>query len=118
MARRPTLLATMVLATGFGILGCADTSDDAAATEQEDAVRMFVAAEQVDCQGVAPMRCMQVRYSPDEPWQLFYDGITGFTYEPGYTYELLVRVDPVQNPPADHSSLRYDLIQVEAKIPA
>ncbi|WP_446221869.1 hypothetical protein ACTWPB_18570 [Nocardia sp. IBHARD005] len=51
-------------------------------------VRMFVAAEQVDCQGVAPMRCMQVR------------------------------VDPVENPPADHSSLRYDLIQVEAKTPA
>lgn len=118
MARRPTLLATIVLATAFGVLGCGDTSTDAVAAESGETVRMFVAADQVDCQGVAPMRCLQVRYSPDEPWQLFYDGITGFTYEPGYTYELVVRVDPVENPPADHSSRRYDLVRVEAKNPA
>ncbi|MET9214510.1 MULTISPECIES: DUF4377 domain-containing protein [unclassified Nocardia] len=96
------------------VLGCASPADDQPAPHDET-VRMLVAPEQVDCVGVAPMRCLQIRYAPDERWQLFYEGITGFTYEPGYAYELTVRVSPVDNPPADHSSRRYDLVSVDSK---
>ncbi|MEV0332784.1 DUF4377 domain-containing protein [Nocardia sp. NPDC050717] len=114
MTRRLPLLAA-VFAAGLGLAGCAtDTPADAT----DDTVRMYVAPEQADCVGVAPMRCLQVRYTPEEQWQLFYDSITGFTYEPGYLYELTVRVTPVENPPADHSSQRYDLVTVDAKTPA
>ncbi|MGS2809795.1 DUF4377 domain-containing protein [Nocardia sp. MW-W600-9] len=109
--RRLVLLGAVL---AVGILGCGSPADDQPEAKDET-VRMFVAPEQVDCVGVAPMRCLQIRYSPDERWQLFYEGIAGFTYEPGYAYELTVRVSPVDNPPADHSSRRYDLVRVDAK---
>ncbi|WP_316573980.1 DUF4377 domain-containing protein [Nocardia canadensis] len=99
-----------------GVLGCGSPAEEQPAARDET-VRMFVAPEQVDCVGVAPMRCLQIRYSPDERWQLFSEGIAGFSYEPGYDYELTVRVTPVDDPPADHSSRRYDLVRVDAKTP-
>ena len=43
------------------------------------------------------------------------DGFTyleGFDYEEGFEYELEVQVDPVENPPADGSSLSYTLVEV------
>ena len=48
---------------------------------------------------------------------LFYSQIEGFEYEEGYTYELLVQVDPVENPPADASSLNYTLMEIVDKQP-
>jgi hypothetical protein len=79
---------------------------------------LYVSSELVDCEGVGPQQCMQVRSAPDEPWELFYDQIDGFTFEPGFTYELRVRVTAVDNPPADASSLRYTLVDVVDKTPA
>jgi hypothetical protein len=58
---------------------------------------------------------MQVRRSPDAEWELFYGRIEGFTFEPGYTYKLRVRVTPVESVAADASSLRYELVAVEEK---
>lgn len=61
---------------------------------------------------------MQVRRGRDGPWELFYDQIQGFEFEPGFTYELRVRVSNVDHPPADASSLRYELVEVVDKRPA
>ena len=72
---------------------------------------MQVAAFRVDCVGVGPQTCMQVRHHDDEPWSLFYDGIEGFTHEAGFAYELLVAVYRVPNPPADGSSVAYRLVK-------
>lgn len=76
---------------------------------------MFVHESMVDCEGVSPMRCMQVRATDSEDWTWFYDRIEGFEYEPGYRYELRVEVTDVDNPPADGSSKRYRLVQVVSK---
>ncbi len=49
-----------------------------------------------------------------DEWQYFYSGIEGFDYEWGYTYDLKVRKENIENPPEDASSIRYvleDLIQ-------
>ncbi|WP_280234426.1 DUF4377 domain-containing protein [Nocardia cyriacigeorgica] len=116
MARRSSLLLAFLL-VAFGVIGCGSDTE-AVPPADDDTVRMSVAAEQADCVGVAPMRCLQVRYAPGEDWQLFYDGIDGFTYEPGYEYELVVRVTSVGNPPADHSSQRYELVEIASKTPA
>jgi heat shock protein HslJ len=61
------------------------------------------------------MKCMQVRRSPDEPYRNFYNQISGFEFERGYEYELLVEVTEVPNPPADGSSLRYALKEMVRK---
>jgi hypothetical protein len=74
-----------------------------------------VAEQQVPCVGMAPQQCLQVRERSDAPWTLFYDGIEGFTYEPGFRYLLRVAVRQVPNPPADGSSLAYRLVDVLTK---
>ncbi|MBE9139799.1 DUF4377 domain-containing protein [Nodosilinea sp. LEGE 07088] len=83
----------------------------------EEIVTLFVGPEQVDCVGVAPQQCYQVRYAPDEDYQYFYSSIQGFTYTPGYEYELLVQKTPVANPPADGSSIRWTLVDVVMMTP-
>jgi hypothetical protein len=70
---------------------------------------IYVAATKAPCMGVAPRECLQVRESPERPWQLFYGEIIGFRYEPGFEYRLRILEDDVPNPPADGSSRRWFL---------
>ena len=73
--------------------------------------------ELLDCVGVGPQKCMQVKTEPDADYQYFYDQIEGFDYEEGYEYELSVQVESVENPPADASSIKYTLIEIVDKRP-
>lgn len=77
-----------------------------------------IASAQVDCSGVAPMKCLSVQREGKTDWENFYDSIQGFDYEPGFDYELRVKVTPVENPPADASSLSYALDELVSKVPA
>lgn len=81
-------------------------------------VTLYVGPEQVDCVGVAPQKCLLVRESTEVDYSYFYGNIEGFEYEPGYNYELQVNQIPVENPPADGSSIRWTLIEVVEKVPA
>jgi len=76
---------------------------------------LFVHAERVDCMGVGPMRCIQVRELESAEWERFYGRIEGFSYEEGYAYELRVKREPVANPPANGSSLRTLLVKIVSK---
>jgi hypothetical protein len=79
---------------------------------------LYINSQLVECEGGAgPQQCMQVRRSHAGPWELFYDQIEGFVFEPGFTYELRVEINAVDNPPADASSLRYTLVEVVDKKP-
>lgn len=68
-----------------------------------------------DCTGVGPMHCLYVREKGASGWQYFYDPISGFTYEEGYTYTIRVKREQVPNPPADGSTYRYTLVKVLTK---
>jgi hypothetical protein len=98
---------------------CSGQPDDLAASntpvETNVIEDLYINSELVDCEGVAPQQCMQVRTSPDGDWELFYGQVEGFTFEPGYTYKLRVRVTPAESAPADASTLRYVLVEVEEK---
>lgn len=62
--------------------------------------------------------CLMVQQGEElcsEEWTYFYDEIEGFQYEEGYVYELKVRVEDVEDPPADGSSLRYILVEILSK---
>ncbi|GAB3575337.1 hypothetical protein GCM10027578_39370 [Spirosoma luteolum] len=76
-----------------------------------DTLTLDVAAQERDCMGMGPRKCLYVRENGKGDWQLFYDPIEGFTFEPGYTYTLRVKRQAVENPPADGSSLRYTLVK-------
>ena len=76
---------------------------------------IFIGPEKAECVGVGPMECYLVKENPEDKWQYFYNSIQGFEWEAGYTYKLRVAIYPVENPPADASSLRYELLEVVNK---
>ncbi|WP_175872391.1 DUF4377 domain-containing protein [Burkholderia sp. BCC0397] len=113
-----TLLGAAVLAGSTLLAGCQTdavaTAPNAArpADGKPVAKTVYVAPQSARCTGVAPMECLQVRSSPSEPWSLWYAGIEGFAYQPGYLYTLEVDEYRVARPPADGSSIRWVLKRV------
>ncbi len=51
---------------------------------------VYIAPETVDCIGVAPQKCLQIKENLEDDWIFFYGNIEGFDYEPGYFYELRI----------------------------
>jgi heat shock protein HslJ len=88
------------------------------APEEARTVTMIVGPELVDCVGVGPQKCYQVKAQPEDEYRLFYSPIQGFQYEAGYVYQITVRVEPVDNPPADASAYTYMLVEVISKTPS
>lgn len=76
---------------------------------------LYVNSQEVDCVGVGPQKCLQIRRSESESWSFFYDTIEGFTFEPGFVYTLKVSEEEIENPPADASSKRIKLEEVISK---
>ena len=78
---------------------------------------IWVNSAKVDCVGVGPMQCFQVKNTESEPWSNFYQEISGFDYEPGYIYKLKVSVKTLEldELPADKSSKEYRLMEVLSK---
>ena len=73
---------------------------------------MWIGPELVECEGVAPMMCLQVAYSEGAEYELFYDQIAGFEPAEGTAYVIDVQITEVENPPADASSLEYTLVEI------
>lgn len=70
------------------------------------------------CQGLIKRQCLLIQKEEQigtEEWEYFYDSIGGFEYEEGYRYDLDIKITQVVNPPADASSLRYELIKLIRK---
>ena len=83
-----------------------------------DRLTLEVDSERVPCVGVGPMECLRVRAPGEEEWQLFYESIEGFEFEPGGRYVLEVERTRRPNPPADASRFRYRLIEIVSREPA
>ncbi|MEZ4591609.1 MAG: META domain-containing protein [Chloroflexota bacterium] len=107
-------LLTLTYNDGILVFATAPAEGDAGPTDETtgESKTLFVGPELVDCVGVAPQQCLQVRESAAEEWTLFYGQIIGFEYEPGFEYELRVTETEVANPPADASSLEVTLVEV------
>ncbi len=79
-----------------------------------------VNSAKVKCSGVAPANCLQIQKGENinsDTWEMFYSNIEGFKYEPGYIYSISVKEIqlPVDEVPADGSSIKYELIEVLEK---
>ncbi|MFT5999623.1 MAG: heat shock protein HslJ [Neolewinella sp.] len=70
----------------------------------------WIDSAKVPCSGVAPYNCLRVKKGVDfatTDWGIFFNPIEGFDYEPGHTYQLLVK-ETKRAPgltPADASSI-------------
>ena len=76
---------------------------------------LYVDSQTVTCQGAHEQQCLRVREDPAADWELFYNAILDFAFEPGFQYKLKVKVYEIKNPPADGSSLAYELVEVLEK---
>ncbi len=118
-----TLLLALLLSACVAVEPTADAADDGTlppanqTVPAAEEITLFVGPERVDCEGVAPQECLLVKRSADADYEFFYDSIDGFTFVPGYEYELLVQQTPVENPPADASSLAYTLLEIVSQEP-
>jgi heat shock protein HslJ len=79
---------------------------------------LYVGPQLVDCEGVAPQKCLQVKDSPDGEYRLFYGQIEGFEFEEGKEFVLTVNEEIIENPPADGSNLQYRLVDVVSSVPS
>lgn len=84
-------------------------------SSSEDEKTFIIASQTVDCTGVAPMKCLQVKEKESDSWRNFYNNIEGFTYEPGFEYVLKVKTEKIENPPMDGSSIKYTLVKQVSK---
>ena len=91
------------VALGVALTGCSDSTDT---------THLWTGPERMECEGVAPMMCLQVAESEDGDHQLFHDDIEGFDYQEGTSDVIDVSITEVENPPADASSLQYTLVEI------
>ncbi len=105
--------------TGVAVLFLAACSVSPATTSEPLVEKtIYIGPQLVDCAGVAPQQCMQVKESPEAEYTLFYDQIEGFEYEAGYDYTLKVKEEKVENPPADAADFRWILVEIVSKTAA
>ena len=97
----------MLLALGASAVACRDGTAPVL-----ELVTLSVAPYRVPCTGAFPTTCFVVRRLPDTRDELFYDGIRGFVFEPGYRQVIRVRVLRIPDPLQDASSLAYVLVRV------
>jgi heat shock protein HslJ len=81
----------------------------------DDEMTVYVAPYQVDCEGEGPQKCLLVREDAADEYQLFYFGINGFEFEPGYSYQLEVKKETMDDPPAGGSSIQWTLVEMTDK---
>jgi hypothetical protein len=83
--------------------------------EASDSLTLYIGPRLVECQGMVPQMCMLIKESPEAEYSLFYDTIQGFTHEEGNEYQLEVRRESIENPPADGSSEIYTLVSISSQ---
>ncbi|NJN26311.1 MAG: META domain-containing protein [Cyclobacteriaceae bacterium] len=77
--------------------------------------RLYVAPRQGDCTGLAEQKCLLIRHDATGNWIIHQDKITGFDYEPGFSYLIKVKKEHVKKPPPGTSSIRYSLLETIEK---
>lgn len=85
-------------------------------TDKVETIKMFVSANTSTYQpwgASEPIECMLVKEENQTKYKkLDFLGITGYEYEKGYEYKLLVEKTTLANPPADGSNINYKLIEI------
>ena len=113
-------IITALLVAIIGLVSCRNDSDNADKVEQ---ITLYVSAETgvyydmwLDPERENPIKGMLIREKGSTRWSCvsFYI-ITGFTYERGNEYELLVKKTTLANPPQDDINVRYELIRIVAQ---
>jgi hypothetical protein len=85
-----------------------------------EVIKIRIDSEKVSCNGNATNSCYRVQKESSigkEFWETMPQEIEGFNYEPGYVYDLVVRVE-VQENKTGPDRFRHILEHVVAKVKA
>ena len=106
-------IITALLAATIGLVSCSSDNDIEDKVEQ---VTVYVSAETglfYNVPNTTPEEGMMIRIEGEDHYIcVAFNTITGFTYEKGNEYELLVKKTTLANPPKDSGSTRYELIRI------
>jgi hypothetical protein len=61
---------------------------------------------------MGPQECLAIQKEGSQRWSHFYTEIEDFDPKPGMKYVIRIHTEPVENPPADRSSLKYILDEI------
>jgi hypothetical protein len=93
------------LLSAVGLIGCGEPRT------------YMIASHKVPCHGVGAMLCLTAHDLDSGDQVLFYEDISGFSFQWGVTQTIDVQVHQVANPPQDASSKRYVLERVVERTP-
>jgi len=96
------------LTLGVGLLGCSSFKP----AQRE----LTIASAPVACAGAPAATCLKVTELDGDTWQMEFDEIDGFAYEPGYTYRVMVEEPPLSDEMAVMPEL--SLVRVLSEEPA
>jgi heat shock protein HslJ len=102
-----TGLGLAALAVGLILAGCAPYEP----SQQQ----LTVAPDPVDCADGTPSACVRVTDASGDTWITRPSEITGFTYQPGFAYELLVESPSEVNEIQSADTARPRLIRILSK---
>lgn len=112
-----TLSLTTIYSTSEAMTG---NPEQSIYSEAGEVIKMRVNAHRVDCQpnGGAPVSCYSVQKGASigmDNWETLQQSIEGFTFEEGYTYDLIVRID-VQAGKTGSEKFKYTLVEIISKV--
>lgn len=85
----------------------------------DDEIFLIVKGQKAECMGVAPMECLQVKTSLEQPeWENFSAKIEGFDWKEGESTLLKVKTTKIDHPPADAPNIHYQLIETVVIMPS
>ena len=113
--QKPTL--TLVTANGEKVVFTGKMTPEVKYQTQGETIFLEVSPKTVQCQGVAPQTCLQVREikyneqgiktQTDQNWSNFYDSIEGYEHNPNERQIIRVKRYEIKNPAADQSKYAY-----------
>ncbi|MDY6489569.1 META and DUF4377 domain-containing protein [Acinetobacter faecalis] len=113
--QKPTL--TLVAANGEKVVFTGKMTPEVKYQTQGETIFLEVNPKTVQCQGVAPQTCLQVREikyndkgiktQADQNWSNFYDSIEGYEHNPNERQVIRVKRYEIKNPAADQSKYAY-----------
>ena len=90
--------------------GCGNSSDSSKTAE------LYLNHYKSECNSFELAMCLQSRINENDEWSYLNNPIEGFDYEWGYNYKVRVKIEEIDNPPEDASSLTYTLLEIIEKI--
>ena len=114
-------MKTKLFLSLFALLSLTGCLDDDTPEDKVETVNVAISAmTYIDSPGMEnyPMEGLWAKVGNDADYQfLHFQEIEGFTFEPGYAYELQVERTTLANPPADASRYTYKLLDELSKQP-